>query len=58
VIGDPLPATREQGEAILASLAESWAKAITELHELRWVTRNERSWGKVHNTGDVAAGFD
>ena len=34
VIGDPLPATREQGEAILDSLAASWAQAITELHQL------------------------
>ena len=28
MIGDPLPATLEQGEAILESLAKSWAEAI------------------------------
>jgi creatinine amidohydrolase len=36
VIGDPLPATAEQGLAILDSLAASWAQAITDLHRLRW----------------------
>jgi creatinine amidohydrolase len=37
VIGDPTPATREQGEQILASLAASWAKGIEELHRMQWV---------------------
>ena len=42
VIGDPLPATREQGEAILESLAAGWAQAITELHQLRWACARRR----------------
>jgi len=53
VIGDPLPATPEQGQAILESLAESWAKGITELHALKWVERDARSWGRAHMLGDV-----
>ncbi len=39
VIGDPHPATREQGLAILDSLADSWAAAITDLHRLDWPAR-------------------
>ncbi len=54
VIGDPLPATPEQGREILESLAVSWAQGITDLHNLRWIVRNERSWGKAHQTGDIA----
>jgi creatinine amidohydrolase len=53
IIGDPLPATREQGEAILESLATSWAQAITELHELRWAARDEATWGRAQHTGHV-----
>ena len=53
VIGDPLPATPAQGLAILDSLAQSWARAITELHLLRWPARAEQSWGKMHQSGDV-----
>lgn len=53
VIGDPLPATREQGEAILDSLADSWAKAITEVHQMRWIERAEPGWGKQHWQGKV-----
>jgi creatinine amidohydrolase len=53
VIGDPLPATREQGDAILDSLADSWARAITELHELRWAAREELTWGRGNQTGFV-----
>jgi creatinine amidohydrolase len=53
VIGDPTPATREQGEKILASLAESWAKAIEEIYRMRWVERADRSWGTGHQTGDI-----
>jgi creatinine amidohydrolase len=53
VIGDPLPATAEQGHAILDSLAESWARGITELHALKWVERDARSWGRAHMLGDV-----
>jgi len=55
VIGDPLPATPEQGRAILDSLAESWARGITELHELRWPEREEASWGRSHHGGFIAA---
>jgi creatinine amidohydrolase len=53
VIGDPLPATREQGEAILDSLASSWAQAITELHTLRWPAREEATWGLAHHQGHI-----
>jgi len=53
VIGDPLPATKEQGEAILESLAVGWAQAITELHELRWVVRDEATWARGQYTGHI-----
>jgi creatinine amidohydrolase len=53
IIGDPLPATRAQGEAILESLATSWAAAITELHQLRWAARDEPTWGRAQHTGHV-----
>lgn len=53
VIGDPTPATREQGEQILASLADSWAGAIEELHRARWVERDAQSWGSAHQSGDI-----
>ena len=56
VIGDPLPATPEQGRAILDSLAESWAKAIEELHAMRWLARSEPSWGKAHQAGFIEGG--
>ena len=55
VIGDPLPATPEQGRAILESLAESWARGITELHQMRWVERAEPSWGRLHQNGHIAS---
>jgi creatinine amidohydrolase len=55
VIGDPLPATPEQGLAILDSLAESWAGAITELHTLAWAPRAEPTWGRAQHTGYVQA---
>lgn len=53
IIGDPLPATPEQGLAILDSLAESWAAAITELHTLKWAPRTEPTWGRAQHTGHV-----
>lgn len=53
VIGDPLPATPEQGRAILDSLAESWAQGITDLHKMHWIEREEQSWGRMHQTGDI-----
>ena len=54
VIGDPLAATREQGLAILDSLADSWVKAITEFHQMQWVVRPDVSWGTAHQSGDIA----
>lgn len=53
VIGDPLPATPEQGHIILDSLADSWAQGITDLHQLQWLQRPEQSWGRSHQTGDI-----
>ncbi|MCW5634877.1 MAG: creatininase family protein [Rubrivivax sp.] len=53
VIGDPMGATREQGLEILESLATSWAKAITELHEAKWVVRDEVTWGRGAQTGHI-----
>jgi creatinine amidohydrolase len=54
IIGDPLPATLEQGRVILESLAESWARGIAELHALKWVERSAPTWGRSHWIGDVA----
>jgi creatinine amidohydrolase len=53
VIGDPTQATLAQGREILDSLAESWAKGITELQALKWVEREAVTWGLAHQTGDV-----
>lgn len=53
VIGDPLPATEAQGQAILASLAQSWAQAITELHHARWPSRDVATWGRAAHTGFI-----
>ncbi|EMB4325384.1 creatininase family protein [Pluralibacter gergoviae] len=53
VIGDPTHATPEQGQALLDSLAESWARAITEVHHMQWVVRREASWGKDRWNGFV-----
>lgn len=53
VIGDPSGATREQGDQILASLAESWAKAIEEVHRMRWLERDAQSWGTSQYGGDI-----
>jgi creatinine amidohydrolase len=54
VIGDPTPATPEQGQVILDSLADSWAKGITELHQLKWIERTAPTWGRMHWNGDVS----
>ena len=54
VIGDPTPATAEQGQAILGSLATSWAQAITELHEARWPARSAPTWERGQFAGEVA----
>jgi creatinine amidohydrolase len=53
VIGDPLPATPEQGQAILESLADSWAQGLRDLHAMQWVTREEPSWGRAHQQGHI-----
>ncbi|WP_241646150.1 creatininase family protein [Rosenbergiella metrosideri] len=53
VIGDPCPATREQGESLLASLATSWAQAITEIHAMQWITREVPTWGNHHWHGYI-----
>ena len=58
VIGDPLPATPEQGAAILDSLAAGWAEAIGELHRLRWVVREEATWGRGQHDGHVQQSLD
>ncbi len=58
IIGDPLPATKEQGEAILESLAASWAQAITELHEARWPARAEQTWERTQYTGHIEQGLE
>ena len=57
VIGDPLPATPEQGAAILESLAEGWAEAIGELHRLRWVVRQQATWGRGQHDGHIEQGL-
>lgn len=53
IIGDPTPATAEQGQAILDSLAGSWAAAITELHQLQWAPREETTWARSQFQGHV-----
>jgi creatinine amidohydrolase len=53
VIGDPTSATREQGEEILDTLADSWVQALTELFALRWVVRDEPTWGRGHEQGFI-----
>ena len=58
IIGDPMPATREQGLEILESLAVGWAQAITELHQLRWVVREEATWGRAGHTGHIQQSLD
>ena len=58
IIGDPLPATREQGLEILESLALGWSQAITELHQLRWVVRDEATWGRGQQTGHIQRSLD
>lgn len=53
VIGDPTTATREQGLEILDTLADSWVQALTELHEMQWVVREEPTWERGHQTGFI-----
>lgn len=57
VIGDPLGATREQGLEILDTLAASWVEAIGDLFRMRWVVRDEASWGHGHQTGHIEQGL-
>jgi creatinine amidohydrolase len=54
VIGDPTPATPEQGHAILQSLAASWAQGITDLHHLQWLQGPADTWGRGHQRGYIA----
>ncbi len=58
VIGDPTPATAEQGHAILKSLAASWAQGITDLHHLQWLQGPSNSWGRGHQHGYIAGASD
>jgi creatinine amidohydrolase len=53
IIGDPLPATPEQGQEILESLAASWAQGIEDLYRLRWLEREEPTWGRSHQRGHI-----
>jgi creatinine amidohydrolase len=53
VIGDPMEATREQGEDILDTLSASWAQAITDIFHMQWVVRDVASWGHVHQQGHI-----
>ncbi|MFP5476127.1 MAG: creatininase family protein, partial [Gammaproteobacteria bacterium] len=53
VIGDPTSATREQGQEILDTLADSWVQALTELYQLRWLVREEATWERGHFTGHI-----
>jgi len=55
VIGDPFPATPEQGQAILDSLAQSWAQGIQDLFAMHWVERDAQTWGRSHHKGDIAS---
>ena len=54
VIGDPFPATPEQGQAILDSLAQSWAQGIQDLFAMHWIERDAQTWGRSHHNGDIA----
>jgi creatinine amidohydrolase len=38
---------------MLDSLADSWAQAITELHQLQWVERTETTWERGQWAGDI-----
>jgi len=53
VIGDPTPATREQGEAILDSLSASWVQAMTEVHQMQWIVREQQSWERGAFSGFI-----
>lgn len=53
IVGDPTPATAEQGHAILQSLAQSWAQAIQEIHAMQWQVRPESTWAKAHFQGHI-----
>lgn len=53
VIGDPTPATPEQGAQLLEQLASQWAQAFTEVHQAHWAVRNEQSWGRSHHSGHI-----
>jgi len=35
-----------------------WAQALTELHALRWVVREEATWERGHQQGFIQQSFD
>ena len=53
-----MPEVTPQCEAILESLAASWAQAITELFELRWPARQETTWSRGQHTGHIQSSLD
>ena len=58
VIGDPTHATREQGIEILETLSDSWVLALTELHALQWVVREQTTWARGNQTGFIQSATD
>jgi creatinine amidohydrolase len=53
VIGDPTPATLEQGQMLLDQLGSQWAKAIGEVHRMQWLTRPQATWGRSQYSGHI-----
>jgi creatinine amidohydrolase len=53
VIGDPRPATLEQGVQLLDQLSTQWANAIGEVHRMSWPVREATSWGRSQYTGHI-----
>lgn len=53
VIGDPTQATLELGLNLLEQLGSQWAQAISEVHQAKWITREQTSWGRGQYSGYV-----
>ncbi|MNN98215.1 hypothetical protein D3C81_2175530 [compost metagenome] len=53
MIGDPTPATLEQGQMLLDQLGSQWAKAIGEVHRMQWLTRPQATWGRSQYSGHI-----
>ncbi|MEH6567103.1 MAG: creatininase family protein [Halopseudomonas sp.] len=53
VIGDPTGATPEQGAQLLEQLSSQWAQAIAEVHQARWIERQEMTWGRGQFSGHI-----